>query len=375
MSGTRRLRALAGGAAAALGCAVTLAAATVPVGAGVSAAGVAASRVPSVGTTARGAAAASGTPASGVTLPRDEAPHHDPVEWWYFNGHLEGRDAAGRLHSYGYEYVIFQFLGLGAEPLYYGDLSVSDLGTKSFHYGLEVASYPVPSEHDGFSLHAAGWTMSGRSGRDVLDAGLPGYHLDLRLTADEPATLHGRDGVVDLGPFGTSYYYSWTSLVTSGTVVDHGSAVKVNGLSWMDHEWGDIDVESGGGWDWFSVQLSDGAQYMLYFVRNKAGRIVATLGTRSGAGGSASLPAGSFGERATGSWTSPATHRRYSSGWELTVPGGRLTVTPDLLDQELDLIKSQGSVYWEGDCTISGILGGKAVSGVGYTELNPPGQV
>jgi hypothetical protein len=42
--------------------------------------------------------------------------HSAPVEWWYFSGHLSGKDAKGHVHTYGYEYVIFQFLGFGPQP-------------------------------------------------------------------------------------------------------------------------------------------------------------------------------------------------------------------------------------------------------------------
>jgi len=32
---------------------------------------------------------------------------------------------------------------------------------------------------------------------------------------------------------------------------------------------------------------------------------------------------------------------------------------------------AQGNIYWEGDVTITGKIGGATVSGDGYTELNP----
>jgi predicted secreted hydrolase len=63
----------------------------------------------------------------------------------------------------------------------------------------------------------------------------------------------------------------------------------------------------------------------------------------------------------------------YGSGWQLTVPGGHLDVTPDLVDQELDLRSTQGNAYWEGDVSVHGEVDGAAVTGVGYSELNPPG--
>lgn len=313
--------------------------------------------------------------ATGVHLPQDEAPHGDPDEWWYFSGHLSGVDAVGHVHSYGFEYVTFQFLGIAPEPVYFGDFSLTDLTRHSFQYGVQEDSYPVPATHDSFALHTGDWSMSGALGHDTLHADLPGYTLNLSLQTTELPVLHGDDGVIPFGPFGTSYYYSWTSLLSGGTIVDHGVPVKVTGISWMDHQWGSFDFASGGGWDWFSMQLSNGQQYMLYFIRNEAGQIVQTVGTRVGPGGQvAHLAPASFSEHATGSWVSPVTDITYGSGWQVTVPGGHLTVTPDLLDQELDLLDSQGVVYWEGDVSIQGQIDGHSVHGVGYTEINPPAQ-
>jgi predicted secreted hydrolase len=309
-----------------------------------------------------------------VQVPRDEAPHGSPVEWWYFSGHLRGTGPSGQVRCYGFEYVTFQILGLAPLPVYVGDFAVTDLSRRSFHYGVEVGTSLLPTTKGSFSLHTGGWSMNGGSGHDVLHAELPGYSLDLHLQASEPAVLEGDGGVVSLGPLGTSKYYSWTSLLSAGAMVDHGVDLKVTGLSWMDHEWGPLDLLEGGGWDWFSVQLSNGQQYMLYFVRNQKDRIISRFGTHVSPTGR-SVRLGPVSERETGSWRSPVTGVTYSSGWQLTVPGGHLDVTPDLRDQELDLRSTQGNAYWEGDVSVQGIVGGAPVSGVGYTELNPPGAV
>jgi predicted secreted hydrolase len=53
--------------------------------------------------------------------------------------------------------------------------------------------------------------------------------------------------------------------------------------------------------------------------------------------------------------------------------GGTLTVTPDLVDQELDLLDTQGVAYWEGGVSIQGQINGAPVEGLGYTEINPVG--
>ena len=311
-----------------------------------------------------------------VSLPKDEAPHSDSVEWWYFSGHLSGKDANGHVHTYGYEYVIFQLLGFAPKPVYLGNLSVVDLTRKAFKFGGEEASYAVPKTPNRFTLHTGSWTMSGASGRDTLTAALPDYSLQLGLRTTEPAVLEGNKcGYISLASLGSSYYYSWTSLATSGTILDHGVTLKVTGKSWMDHQWGPMNLASGGGWDWFSTQLSNGQQYMLFFIRNSKGQIVETAGTRVAHGGKdiTYLTAASTREKVTGSWTSPATHIKYGSGWQITVPGGQLTLIPDLRDQEVDLVNTQGTVYWEGDVAIKGKIGSAAVSGDGYTELLPSG--
>jgi predicted secreted hydrolase len=305
-----------------------------------------------------------------VHLPGDEAPHHDPVEWWYFNGHLSGTGPGGQVRCFGFEYVTFQFLGLTPLPAYVGNFAVTDLARRSFSYGSQLASYRVPVSVGHFSFRTGPWSMAGGSGKDTLQASLPGYQVHLRLVATEPAVLEGDDGEVSMGGFGSSKYYSWTSLATTGTLVDHGVTMTVSGLSWMDHQWGTMDLYSGAGWDWFSVQLTDGQQYMLYFIRNRQGQVVSRFGARVSHDGRTTRLA-AVSEKVTGHWRSPATGVTYSSGWQLSVPDGHLEVTPDLLDQEVDLRSTQGNAYWEGDVSVSGTVAGSPVSGVGYTEINP----
>src|SRR5260370_28877140 len=97
----------------------------------------------------------------------------------------------------------------------------------------------------------------------------------------------------------------------------------------MDHQWGAFNLASGAGWDWHSIQLSGGRQYMFYFIRDKSGAIVQTLGTQVDQGQTTNLDPSTLSETTTGSWTSPATGINYGSGWRVTVPGGHLPRTPD----------------------------------------------
>jgi len=49
---------------------------------------------------------------------------------------------------------------------------------------------------------------------------------------------------------------------------------KVEGLSWFDREINsDYDASMIKGWDWFSIQLDNNTDIMLYLIRNTSGQI------------------------------------------------------------------------------------------------------
>ncbi|HEX9015025.1 MAG TPA: lipocalin family protein, partial [Chloroflexota bacterium] len=155
-------------------------------------------------------------------------------------------------------------------------------------------------------------------------------------------------------------------------IVDGGRREDVTGLAWMDHQWGDFIVVNGGGWDWYSVQLSDGTDVMVTVLRDQEGDVPAVYGTISDPLGKATdLNAADVKVEATGSWTSPHTGAKYPSGWRLRLPGQGidLEISPVLPDQELNTRQSTGVAYWEGDVRITGTRAGTAVSGQGYVEL------
>jgi predicted secreted hydrolase len=73
----------------------------------------------------------------------------------------------------------------------------------------------------------------------------------------------------------------------------------------------------------------------------------------------------------TGEWTSPHTGTTWPSGWELEIAsrGLSVTITPDVLDQELDTRATTGVIYWEGSSTVRGSLGSRTIRGDAYVEL------
>ena len=96
----------------------------------------------------------------------------------------------------------------------------------------------------------------------MLDMTAGESRLKLELEAMKPAVLHGGDGYIEYGDVGGSYYYSYPRINTSGIVIDNGIEEQVNGISWMDHQWGDA-ILSELGWDWFNLQLNEGSQVII----------------------------------------------------------------------------------------------------------------
>jgi predicted secreted hydrolase len=163
-----------------------------------------------------------------------------------------------------------------------------------------------------------------------------------------------------------------TAMSAEGSLVLDGREVAVDGTAWFDHQWGDFISVGGGGWDWFAVSLDDGTDLTISLVRDRDGSYPLVYGTVvDAAGATRHLAAEDVSVEALGEWQSPRTGAVYPSGWRIRVPpeGLDLTVTPTVLDQELDTRATTGVIYWEGSQGVSGSRAGVPVTGRGYVEL------
>ena len=312
-----------------------------------------------------------------VSFPQDEAPHHDLTEWWYYTGHLYTRDTTGRTLTYGFELTFFQTLRGQFAPYYAAHFAISDISGGQFHYdqraGFEQPNViPASGSTAGFDVNVGGWTARGLNGHDALTASMNGYLIDLRLTGEKPAVLHGGNGIITYGEAGFSYYYSRPLMSVGGTLTANGKTLAVTGQAWMDHQWGNFLSLAGAGWDWYSLQLNNNTEYMLYIIRDAQKRPISVFGTAVAPDGTASeIASNDIHIQATGAWVSPVTGGDYPSGWTITIPSQSLSlsVTPLLRDQELVTTCSTGVAYWEGAVAVGGAGGAREPAGVGYVEL------
>ena len=326
-------------------------------------------------------------PVVAVELPRDDAAHPAPIEWWYWVGHLE--DADGR--PLAFQLTFFKafappalpILGLPAnlwlERGHVAHAAVVDLetgrhvmaqridfffdaGASDEDLGVFVGPSWVAERADDGASHALRFTVGG-------------YALELVATPRKPAVLHGDPpGIQSMGAGGVSYYTAHTRMAVEGTV--RGPclvpaacrAVPVTGQAWFDHQWGDFRVDRFAGWDWFALQLDDDSEVMLYLIRGLDGSIESATGTHVAADGWVrTLGEGDFVLEATGpSWTSPSTGATYPAEWRVAVPafGVDVVVTPMVADQEMNTRATTGIVYWEGAVAVRG-----SHAGVGFVEL------
>jgi predicted secreted hydrolase len=328
------------------------------------------------------------TPRPGRVLqfPRDHGAHLEfKTEWWYYVGHLKA--ASGE--PFGYQLTFFRVALRKPDPqarsawslatVYFAHLALTDSARRTFFFREKSGRGAL-----GLSGAAVGamkvwiddWRAELEGEEFHLQAQDRGLGLDLVLKPLKPPVLHGQGGYSRKS--GTSdaasYYYSLSRVDTRGTVAVDGRTLAVTGESWMDHEFFTGAMAPNlAGWDWFSLQLADGFEVMLYLLRQKDGAVdPASSGSLIEPSGHVRhLNLADFAVKPTGAWTSPHTLIKYPAGWEITIPGAgyRLRLTPTVPDQEIRSPAPAKVTYWEGQVKIEGVKNGAPVAGGGYAEL------
>ena len=340
------------------------------------------------------------------TLPRDHGPHFDyQTEWWYYTGNVAAAD--GR--RFGFQLTFFRRglspgpppggPGLSSNQVYFAHFAITDVAGRR-HAAAERFSRGAGglagARAEPFAVWLEDWKVESPTGSSCADPrgncegrvvrltardDVTGLSLELELAATKPLVAHGDRGLSSKSadPGNASYYIGYTRLTARGRLSTSGAAgrspalgeLEVAGEAWFDHEWSTSALGSGAvGWAWFSLQLDDGRELMLFQIRREDGSIEPASG-------------GTFVERdgrahrlswkdvsidVLGHWTSPETGARYPSRWRLRVPpeGLDLLVEPWLHDQEM----RTSFVYWEGTVRVSSPPAApRPVTGVGYAEL------
>ena len=326
-------------------------------------------------------------------FPPDHGAHPDfKTEWWYFTGNLRAADGRG----FGYQLTLFRVAVSPKPPnspsawatnqTYMAHFAVTDVGGNGFYHderfargalglaGVVTQPFTAWLEDWRISEDTGGSTRSDCEG--CLDLHVSAANdeaaITLWLTSTKPAVPHGDGGLSQKSAAAgnASYYYSLTRLATRGRVRIGDQTHSVTGQSWFDHEWSTSALESNqAGWDWFSLQLSEQSELMLFRLRARdAGAADFVSGSYVTPDGRVSrLREHDFSIDVLASWISPATGVVYPGRWRIQIPKQHLLldVAPWIPAQEINVTFR----YWEGAVRVAGRQGSRELTGNGYVEL------
>lgn len=326
-------------------------------------------------------------------FPRDHGPHPGyRTEWWYYTGHLTG-ESGGR---FGFQLTFFRrrlqppdaqrdwpepASAWRTHQIYLAHAALTDIGgrrhvmaEKISREGLGLAGAVQDGERHRIFLHD--WEAAIAPQGHILRMAAPAFAFELTLTPTKGPIAHGDQGYSRKGdrPEQASCYYSFPRLAVRGQVRLDQRREVVRGTAWMDHEFSTAPLAEGVvGWDWFSIQLGNGVDLMLFRLRQADGALhPASSGTLIGADGATRhLPRDAIRTRATRRWTSSRSGATYPVAWEIVLPGEELTLAVEATvnAQEMITSGSTGVTYWEGSLAVKGRAGGRPVTGQGYMEL------
>jgi len=335
-------------------------------------------------------------PGRTFSFPRDHFSHPEfKTEWWYYSGHLQSRSS--EKESYGYQLTFFrtgfkhetknQKSKWSIQDLYFAHLAITDEYNGKFEYREKISrgslgeggASPFTTSEKTLRIWVEDWSVEGKGPamqNQFLKAGDRDFGIELILTPEKNPVIHGHNGISQKaeGEGYASHYYSIPRLKAEGKISLRGKEFPVQGISWMDHEFGSSQLRDYQvGWDWFSIQLNNRLELMFYQIRNKDGKMDPY------SSGTIIFPDGKyrplspmeFQIEPLERWKSQKSGAIYPSKWSVRVPdqGIELTLTPAVKDQELITTESTRVTYWEGSMKVEGKYGNDPVKGMGYVEL------
>ena len=328
-----------------------------------------------------------------LEFPEDHRAHPGyRTEWWYYTGNL--RSETGDLYGFQLTFFRRQISPAGADKawpnppsawrtqqIYIAHAAVSDVAGNR-HLQAELVSREAltmagvlhrPPET---VVYLKNWSARIGSAAQVLKVDSDEFSYALTLKPAKPPVLHGKAGYSLKGssPERASCYYSYTRLEVDGRLTIGGKTFAVSGQGWMDHEFSTALLEPAiKGWDWFSLQLSDRTEIMVFFLRTDDGGISSVSGGTfvDNDGKTRPISRDELAVSVLETWKSPQSKAVYPSHWRLRIfPYSLdLTILPNLADQEMLTLESTGVTYWEGSVSIRGTRDANPIKGQGYVEL------
>jgi predicted secreted hydrolase len=328
-----------------------------------------------------------------LEFPKDHGAHPGyRTEWWYYTGNLTSESG----DQYGFQLTFFrsqisppgadkkwprQPSGWRTDQVYLAHAAVSDIAGQQHLDAEEVSRAAlgmagVTQSNQATKVYLKNWSARIEADSHFLKVDSADFSYELNFRPAKPPILHGESGYSLKGstPERASCYYSFTRLEGQGSITIGGKTVSVRGSAWMDREFSTAPLEPDlTGWDWFSLQLSDQTEIMIFLLRKEGGGLhPASSGTFvDSAGKTRHLAASDFEVVVLDTWNSRQSKARYPSRWRIQIAplSIDLTLKSNLPDQEMRTLGVGSANYWEGSVSIEGVKAGREIEGLGYVEL------
>lgn len=319
-----------------------------------------------------------------ITFPRDEAAHYKNVpytfqnliEWWYLNGKIITDDGKNLSYDVAFFNPAVNQGSILTRPMLH--IQVVDLDAKqtfgaakmySINEGkISTEKLAIFIEND-YSLSQV---MQNNKLVYLLNAvgDYKGSKLKVNLILEptsEPFLIN-QNGLMPMPNNTNSYYYSIPHFKTTGTIKIQNETYevsKVPGDSWMDHQWGDFDVQKNG-WEWFSIRLDNGLIANIFLnIEYKNNKVVGGLANiRLPSGEYRFIPYNDFSVTRSDYWFDEKESINYPMTFTFNFPqlGLQIRNTAAFPEQEVH-------GYWEGFCNVAAVYNNQDVKGFSYTEL------
>ncbi|MEM7343514.1 MAG: lipocalin-like domain-containing protein [Chloroflexota bacterium] len=310
-----------------------------------------------------------------ITFPKDFGAHPAyKTESWAYYGQLV--DEQG--NRYGLQFSIFRF-GLtpgitqrasewSTNQIYVASFSLTQVSDQTFTQAERFSrgnNRLAGVETNPYRVWLEDWSVS-EIGPDTFQINIrtPTISLDVQMTPTKPAILPTAQSLLNPEE---GYAYTLSSNSTTGTITVGGEPISVTGHLWHHHRWGKLEnlTQEELGWDWFSLSLDNNQELTYFATRRQDGTpnpdsIEIILIDEKGVPKRLSPAAISL--TSSSQWESLRTQAQYPTSWTLDIPdeGLKLSITPTLVDQELDGLAPR----WVGLVTVEGTS-----TGHGYIEL------
>jgi len=314
---------------------------------------------------------------SHICFPEDEGVHFDePTEWWYLVGHVYG-ETSGDYYTIMLTYFYYPYQGLDGFRIF----NLTNETKNIFSPQVLAVMYDFLAEDSLFIVCNPIGAPNEMWKNQVDSTGikLPFQYeafasqdngsIELFMDTFKKPLIVGDSGFFFQGGGDNyTYYYSQTGINLTGTITFSDVTEKISGVGWIDRQYGLFNPYSNEAYEWFSVQLSNGADLNIWNIFTADHQIPDT---------STFILCSMYIDDSTNSSFHDFTLERlqyaympdsvncYSQKWNFKYEDIDLTFNTHDPYREVDIPIR----FYEGAIEVTGIYNGEDVTGVGFAEL------